>query len=67
MPWVLVMDCLVGLWQSPGSFVVGPRAAVVCGVVASWVLIGLKMLALKLQFDDSVEVAQLPGGYGAWG
>ena len=33
-----------------GCFVVELRAAVVCGVVAAWVMIGLKMLALKLQF-----------------
>uniref|UniRef100_A0A803LXB8 Ammonium transporter n=1 Tax=Chenopodium quinoa TaxID=63459 RepID=A0A803LXB8_CHEQI len=50
-----------------GCSVVEPWAAVICGFVAAWVLIGLNMLALKLHFDDPLEAAQLHGGCGAWG
>ncbi|WOG89087.1 hypothetical protein DCAR_0208323 [Daucus carota subsp. sativus] len=50
-----------------GCAVVEPWAAVVCGFVAAWVLIGLNILALKLQFDDPLEATQLHGGCGAWG
>ncbi|KAK9940761.1 hypothetical protein M0R45_017403 [Rubus argutus] len=50
-----------------GCAVVEPWAAVVCGFIAAWVLIGLNMLALKLQFDDPLEATQLHGGCGAWG
>lgn len=50
-----------------GCSVVEPWAAIVCGFVAAWVLIGLNILALKLQFDDPLEAAQLHGGCGAWG
>ncbi|XP_021720692.1 ammonium transporter 1 member 3-like isoform X3 [Chenopodium quinoa] len=50
-----------------GCSVVEPWAAVICGFVAAWVLIGLNMLALKLRFDDPLEAAQLHGGCGAWG
>jgi Amt family ammonium transporter len=39
----------------------------VCGFFAAWVLIGLNILALKLQFDDPLEATQLHGGCGAWG
>ncbi|OAY80799.1 Ammonium transporter 1 member 3 [Ananas comosus] len=50
-----------------GCAVVEPWAAIVCGFVAAWVLIGLNALALKLRFDDPLEAAQLHGGCGAWG
>ncbi|KNA24160.1 hypothetical protein SOVF_018590 [Spinacia oleracea] len=50
-----------------GCSVVEPWAAIICGFVAAWVLIGLNMLALKLHFDDPLEAAQLHGGCGAWG
>lgn len=50
-----------------GCSVVEPWAAIVCGFFSAWVLIGLNMLALKLQFDDPLEAAQLHGGCGAWG
>ncbi|PRQ34455.1 putative ammonium transporter, ammonium/urea transporter [Rosa chinensis] len=50
-----------------GCAVVEPWAAVVCGFFAAWVLIGLNILALKLQFDDPLEATQLHGGCGAWG
>ncbi|PRQ34830.1 putative ammonium/urea transporter [Rosa chinensis] len=46
--------------------VVEPCAAVVCGFFAAWVLIGMNILAFKLQFDDPLEVAQLHGWCGAW-
>lgn len=50
-----------------GCAVVEPWAAVLCGFFAAWVLIGLNILALKLQFDDPLEATQLHGGCGAWG
>ncbi|KAJ0959616.1 putative ammonium transporter AmtB-like domain, ammonium/urea transporter [Helianthus annuus] len=50
-----------------GCAVVEPWAAIVCGFVASWVLIGCNKLAEKLKFDDPLEAAQLHGGCGAWG
>ena len=50
-----------------GCSVVEPWAAIICGFVASWVLIGFNMLAVKLKFDDPLEAAQLHGGCGAWG
>ncbi|KAL6899422.1 hypothetical protein ACP4OV_006080 [Aristida adscensionis] len=50
-----------------GCSVVDPWAAVVCGFVSAWVLIGLNALAARLRFDDPLEAAQLHGGCGAWG
>ncbi|KAJ9154081.1 hypothetical protein P3X46_027455 [Hevea brasiliensis] len=50
-----------------GCSVVDPWAAIICGFVAAWVLIGCNMLAEKLKFDDPLEAAQLHGGCGAWG
>lgn len=50
-----------------GCSVVEPWAAILCGFVAAWVLIGLNVVALKLGFDDPLEAAQLHGGCGAWG
>ncbi|XP_050237871.1 ammonium transporter 1 member 3 [Mercurialis annua] len=50
-----------------GCSVVEPWAAIVCGFCAAWILIGLNMVALKLQFDDPLEATQLHGGCGAWG
>lgn len=50
-----------------GCAVVEPWAAIVCGFIAAWVLIGLNIVALKLQYDDPLEAAQLHGGCGAWG
>ncbi|XP_037496147.1 ammonium transporter 1 member 2 isoform X3 [Jatropha curcas] len=51
-----------------GCSVVEPWAAIVCGFVASWVLIGCnKLLAEKFKYDDPLEAAQLHGGCGAWG
>ncbi|KAF4352653.1 hypothetical protein G4B88_012556 [Cannabis sativa] len=45
-----------------GCSVVEPWAAIVCGFVASWVLIGFNKLAEKLRYDDPLEAAQLHGG-----
>lgn len=50
-----------------GCSVVEPWAAILCGFVSAWVLIGLNILADKLRFDDPLEAAQLHGGCGAWG
>ena len=50
-----------------GCSVVEPWAAIVCGFISAWVLIGLNMLALKLNYDDPLEATQLHGGCGAWG
>ena len=50
-----------------GCSVVDPWAAIICGFVAAWVLIGCNMLAEKLKYDDPLEAAQLHGGCGSWG
>lgn len=50
-----------------GCSVVEPWAAIVCGFVAAWVLIGCNKLAEILKYDDPLEAAQLHGGCGAWG
>ncbi|XP_048236306.1 uncharacterized protein LOC8258661 [Ricinus communis] len=50
-----------------GCAVVEPWAAIICGFVASWVLIGCNKLAEKFKYDDPLEAAQLHGGCGAWG
>ncbi|XP_042490348.1 ammonium transporter 1 member 1-like [Macadamia integrifolia] len=50
-----------------GCAVVEPWAAIICGFVASWVLIGFNKLAEKFKYDDPLEAAQLHGGCGAWG
>ncbi|KAK3007567.1 hypothetical protein RJ639_014413 [Escallonia herrerae] len=50
-----------------GCSVVDPWAAIVCGFVAAWVLIGLNVLAEKFNYDDPLEAAQLHAGCGAWG
>ncbi|KAL3530877.1 hypothetical protein ACH5RR_010199 [Cinchona calisaya] len=50
-----------------GCSVVEPWAAIICGFVGAWVLIGLNILCLKLRFDDPLEATQLHGGCGAWG
>ena len=47
--------------------VLEPWAAIICGFVASWVLIVCNKLAEKLKYDDPLEAAQLHGGCGAWG
>ncbi|XWS74027.1 hypothetical protein CRYUN_Cryun02cG0180300 [Craigia yunnanensis] len=51
---------------NPGSFdkilVAYPN-----GTNQAWVLIGLNILAVKLNFDDPLEAAQLHGGCDAWG
>ncbi|KAJ4968610.1 hypothetical protein NE237_015311 [Protea cynaroides] len=50
-----------------GCSVVEPWAAIICGFVAAWVLIGCNKLAEKFKYDDPLEAAQLHGGCGAWG
>ncbi|XP_010490105.1 PREDICTED: putative ammonium transporter 1 member 5 [Camelina sativa] len=50
-----------------GCSVVDPWAAIVCGFMASLVLIGCNKLAEFLKYDDPLEAAQLHGGCGAWG
>ncbi|KAG5232720.1 ammonium transporter member [Salix suchowensis] len=50
-----------------GCSVVEPWAAIICGFIASWVLIGCNKLAEKLKYDDPLEAAQLHGGCGTWG
>ncbi|KAJ6687175.1 AMMONIUM TRANSPORTER [Salix purpurea] len=50
-----------------GCSVVDPWAAVLCGFVSAWVLIGCNKLADKLHYDDPLEATQLHGGCGAWG
>ncbi|KAL2465058.1 Ammonium transporter 1 member 2 [Abeliophyllum distichum] len=59
------MEVLLQLLQ--GCAVVEPWAAIVCGFVAAWVLIGFNKLAEKTKYDDPLEAAQLHGGCGAWG
>lgn len=50
-----------------GCSVVEPWAAIVCGFVAAWVLIGMNKVAALAKYDDPLEAAQLHGGCGAWG
>ncbi|KAI4301999.1 hypothetical protein L6164_035223 [Bauhinia variegata] len=50
-----------------GCSVVEPWAAILCGFVAAWVLIGFNKLAMMFKYDDPLEAAQLHGGCGAWG
>lgn len=50
-----------------GCSVVDPWAAIVCGVVAAGVLIGLNKLASIFEYDDPLEAAQLHAGCGSWG
>ncbi|XVE72844.1 hypothetical protein DITRI_Ditri11bG0070800 [Diplodiscus trichospermus] len=50
-----------------GCSVVDPWAAIICGCVAAWVLIGCNKLAEKLKYNDPLEAAQLHGRCGAWG
>ncbi|CAM8894433.1 unnamed protein product [Rhodiola kirilowii] len=50
-----------------GCAVVDPWAAVICGFVAAFVLIGFNKLAEICKYDDPLEAAQLHGGCGAWG
>lgn len=50
-----------------GCSVVDPWAAIICGFVAAWVLIGFNLLADKFQYDDPLEAAQLHAGCGSWG
>nr|DAD47480.1 TPA_asm: hypothetical protein HUJ06_017417 [Nelumbo nucifera] len=50
-----------------GCSVVEPWAAIVCGFIASWVLIGCNKLAKKFKYDDPLEAAQLHGGCECWG
>ncbi|XVF21481.1 hypothetical protein REPUB_Repub12eG0094100 [Reevesia pubescens] len=47
-----------------GCSVVDPWAAIICGFVAAWVLIGCNKLADKFKYDDPLEAAQLHGGCG---
>ncbi|KAL5195913.1 Ammonium transporter 1 member 2 [Glycine soja] len=80
--WLGALRLLVGHWNAidvcnglldgfaaitSGCAVVEPWAAIVCGFVAAWVLIGLNKLAAKVEYDDPLEAAQLHGGCGAWG
>lgn len=50
-----------------GCSVVDPWAAIICGFVAAWVLIGCNLLAEKFHYDDPLEAAQLHVGCGTWG
>ena len=50
-----------------GCSVVELWAAIVCGFVDAFDLIGCNKLAKIVQYDDPLEAAQLHGGCGAWG
>ena len=50
-----------------GCSVVELWAAVICGLFAAFVLIGLNILGLKLQIEDSLAAFQLHCGCGTWG
>uniref|UniRef100_A0A0D3AAY5 Ammonium transporter AmtB-like domain-containing protein n=1 Tax=Brassica oleracea var. oleracea TaxID=109376 RepID=A0A0D3AAY5_BRAOL len=50
-----------------GCSVVELWAAIVCGFVDAFDLIGCNKLAKMVQYDDPLEAAQLHGGCGAWG
>ncbi|CAI9754526.1 unnamed protein product [Fraxinus pennsylvanica] len=69
--WNVIDECngLLGGFAAitSGCSVVEPWAAIICGFVAAWVLIGFNIFAEKLKYDDPLEAAQLHGGCGAWG
>lgn len=69
--WIVTDVCngLLGGFAAitSGCSVVDPWAAIICGFVAAWVLIGCNKLAEKLKYDDPLEAAQLHGGCGSWG
>ncbi|KAL3531175.1 hypothetical protein ACH5RR_010497 [Cinchona calisaya] len=50
-----------------GCSVVDPWAAIICGFLAAWVLIGFNIMGARLQYDNPLEAAQLHAGGGAWG
>ncbi|KAI3865709.1 hypothetical protein MKW98_016582 [Papaver atlanticum] len=50
-----------------GCSIVEPWEAIICGFVASRVLIGCNKLTEKFKYDDPLEAAQLHGGCGTWG
>ena len=50
-----------------GCAVVEPWAAIICGVGASWTLIGGNYLSALFKFDDPLEATQLHFGCGVWG
>ena len=69
--WNNVLDVCNGLLvgfvaiTSEGSMV-EPWATIICGFVASWVLIGCNKLTEKLKYDNPLEPAQFHGGCDAW-
>ncbi|XP_072963544.1 ammonium transporter 1 member 2-like [Typha angustifolia] len=69
--WNLIDVCngLLGGFAAitSGCSVVDPWAAIICGFVSAWVLIGLNKLAALVKYDDPLEAAQLHGGCGTWG
>ncbi|XP_072985222.1 ammonium transporter 1 member 2-like [Typha latifolia] len=50
-----------------GCSVVDPWAAVICGFISAWVLIGMNRLAARFKYDDPLEAFQLHAGCGTWG
>ncbi|KAK7250982.1 hypothetical protein RIF29_33809 [Crotalaria pallida] len=64
-----VCDGLLGGFAAitAGCSVVEPWAAILCGFVAAWVLIGCNILAERFKYDDPLEAAKLHGGCGTWG
>ena len=64
-----VLDVCNGLLEgfaaiTAGCSMVEPWATIICGFVASWVLIGCNKLAEKLKYDNPLEAAQLHGRCG---
>ncbi|KAK7852039.1 ammonium transporter 1 member 2 [Quercus suber] len=59
-------DLLAGIVAITGCLVVEPWGTIICGFVASWVLIGCNKLTEKLKYDNPLEPTQLHGGCGAW-
>ncbi|MBA0757357.1 hypothetical protein Gotri_020460, partial [Gossypium trilobum] len=58
-------DKILVAYPSTTNQVVEPWAAIVCGFFSAWVLIGLNIVVMKLNFDDPLEATQLHGGCGA--
>ncbi|KAL8537735.1 hypothetical protein ACS0TY_012759 [Phlomoides rotata] len=64
--FIWLVELLVAAITSE-CMVVEPWATIICGFMASWVLIGFNKLAERLEYDDPLEAAQLHDRCSAWG
>ncbi|GKY98313.1 hypothetical protein MPSEU_000788900 [Mayamaea pseudoterrestris] len=50
-----------------GCATLEPWAAIITGMVAGWVYLGLSKLLIRLRIDDAVDAIPVHGGGGFWG